>query len=281
MTLATIVRLLGRERAWRLGRHLYMAARGEIGNAIATNGEAELVRRCLDAFVANGGQTPFVAFDVGANLGEWSEMAMAAAAARGVKLRAELFEPAPGAIKRLEQGTAARPCATLHRQAVSSAPGTATLHIVSETGGTNSLEPNDDPGVTSLAVPVTTIDAVREALGLETIHLIKIDAEGHDLEVLKGLSGALADRAIWAVQFEYSARWLGRDASLRQVFALIEGTGYLLGRIAPEGIELVPSWNGEIDRFFEKNYVLLRDDLVDAVGARRFVWNDSNVLAPA
>ena len=71
--LELIVSLLGRDRAWRLGRALYMRARGEKAtNNIDSNGEAKLIA----AILREPRQRPAVLFDVGANRGEWTDAAL-------------------------------------------------------------------------------------------------------------------------------------------------------------------------------------------------------------
>lgn len=62
----TLVRLMGRHLAWRLGRSLYMLARRDVPNAIRSNGELMLQREVVRNV------TRPVVFDVGANVGQWS-----------------------------------------------------------------------------------------------------------------------------------------------------------------------------------------------------------------
>ena len=59
-----------RRIVWRLGRKLYCTARGEGANQMDINGEAYVQERVLAA--AKPGETLTV-FDVGANLGEWTQ----------------------------------------------------------------------------------------------------------------------------------------------------------------------------------------------------------------
>jgi len=50
---------------------------------------------------------------------------------------------------------------------------------------------------------------------IRRIHLLKIDVEGHELEVLKGFDEKLRD--VDHVQFEYGGTYLDAGISLRQV----------------------------------------------------------------
>jgi len=62
--------LLGRRTAWRLGRHLYLKARADSPNIAQLNGEETLQLQLLTRFAAV--QEKLVAFDVGANIGDWT-----------------------------------------------------------------------------------------------------------------------------------------------------------------------------------------------------------------
>lgn len=281
MRMDLIVRLLGRERAWRLGRGLYMAARGENPNDIATNGEAALMRDCVDAFVAIGESGRFIVFDIGANLGRWSEHMLAAARAKSVACQIDMFEPVPGAYARLEAALGSDTSVRLHRKAVSNRSGTAEMHIVGDYAGTNSLVPGAEPAAETLTVQTVTVPEIAAELGHAEINLLKIDAEGHDLEILRGMVETLVSRAVWVVQFEYNARWLGNAGSLRSVFDLVRGLDYRVCRLTRDGLEVYPGWNPENDRFFENNYALVRADILPRLRHRTMAWNESNVLAEA
>lgn len=274
-----IVRALGRERAWRLGRSLYMSSRAEIGNDIAQNGEAALIRSAIALHRREAPGRPFVAFDIGANLGEWT--AEVAREAASIDWRAELFEPVDGSFARLVERFAGNPNIHCNQQAISSHVGEATMLVVGETSGTNSL--NHFPGAegSSVVVPLTTIDAHLQKIGVDAIDLVKIDVEGHDIEVLRASAPLLADARIGIVQFEYNWRWLASKGSLLEVFDLIRDTSYVMTRIYPDGPKAFDAWNAELDRYFEANYALIRRDIASKLGIETLRWNGSNVPQPA
>lgn len=277
-----VVSLIGRDRAWRLGRGLYMRARGEkSANAIADNGEARLVERVLAS--RKPGERPAVLLDVGANLGEWSETALALAQRLACAVEIHVFEPTPPAAARLETLFSCAAAVAVHRLALSDRTGSARFAVFGRTAGTNSLELESaeaEPEQT-IEVRVSTGEDFARSHGIDTLALVKIDTEGHDFSVLAGFEPLLARNAIGAAQFEYNSRWLAAHRSLRDVFALAERTGYRVGRVIPAGIELIDRWNPECDRFFEDNFALVRPDLTDALGGVAMRWSASNTLVPA
>lgn len=278
MSIDLIVRIVGRQFAWRLGRRLYMAARGETPNDMHRNGEVALAQACLAARAKAHPAEPFIAFDVGANLGDWSAALIDAAEKIRCPLALHVFEPVPGAHARLAARFQDNSAVQLHQRALSSRSGTAPMHIVGDTAGTNSLVPGNDPDATRIEVQLATVAEMQAQFGIARIDLLKIDTEGHDFEIVRSLLPQLRDGAIGVVQFEYNWRWLPSGASLRSVFDLVEGSAYRVGRLVAGGIELFDRWNAEADRYFEANYVLVRADLLAALPHREGRWDESNVL---
>jgi hypothetical protein len=54
-------------------------------------------------------------------------------------------------------------------------------------------------------ISIDTVDDYCKRKGISSIQLLKIDAEGHDLDVLRGAPSMLANRAIDVIQFEIIA----------------------------------------------------------------------------
>ena len=91
-----------------------------------------------------------------------------------------------------------------HHTAVGSEIGTAQFTRTSDTG-TNHLGVQDnstDLGAVIFDVPITTLDAFAEQHDFDVIKLIKIDAEGADINVLRGAVTLLNDKRIEAIIVE-------------------------------------------------------------------------------
>ena len=269
-----LVRLIGRRRAWRIGRKLYLAARGEGVNAIAANGEQALIERAVAAFPE---ASPFRGWDVGANLGEWSDVLLATAATARVPVHIDLFEPTPTAFATLREKYRGEAAVTVRQVALSSGAGTAPFEVVGTHAGTNSLNLAGRAEGAIIDVAVARGADLHAATGGGELHLVKIDTEGHDLEVLRGLEPLLAAGAVGIVQFEYNWRWLISGSSLRAATLLADAHGYRFGRVAPGGIEIYDSWNADLDRYFETNYVLVRADVLPRLSYSVTGWCAGNL----
>jgi FkbM family methyltransferase len=253
-------RLLGRRRLWRLGRLIYAYSRRDLPEALAVDAEHGVLRR-LAAGHARDRQ--WTVFDVGAFRGRWS----LALLDHRPGSRIFAFEPTAASREILRQTLADR--VEVIPKAVSDHVGEAAFVVHGQAG-----EVNMD-GVNRLAVdgvgetvPVTTLDAFCAERDLGVVDVVKIDAEGHDLAVLRGAKALLSKGRIGCVQFEYNHHWLQTRSQLRDVFALAEGTRYAVGKIVPEGVELYDGWHPEMERFFQADYALLRDDVAALIGVR-------------
>jgi FkbM family methyltransferase len=79
------------------------------------------------------------------------------------------------------------------RLAVSDSTGTATMFDALKRGhALASLARPPKVAYVKIEVPTTTLDAFLEREGMASVDLIKIDVEGHEAAVLRGMSGLLA-----------------------------------------------------------------------------------------
>lgn len=273
-----IVRLFGRDRAWRLGRKIYMTARGDIENEMSTNGEWALIDSVLSYHARQGAASDrLTLWDVGANLGNWSNHAVETAARLNLAIDVHAFEPAPQTFKEVSARFEALAQVRVHQLALSDFIGTAQMNIVGATAGTNALATEDDSEGNLIDVSIQTADAFAAEHGIPAVHLVKIDAEGHDLAVIRGMAGLLAAGSVGVVQFEYNHRWLATGSSLYRLFKLTADWPYAIARVTSRGLEVFPGWNQDMDRFFECNYALVHTSLVPALAATTGHWDASNV----
>lgn len=248
-------RVVGRRQIVRASRFVLLRARLDVPNDLSTNGEASLQRWMLD-LSPRGNRVHVI--DVGANVGQWATAMLAAAQETGRfdDLDLHSFEPSSFTFARLSGALREQPVSVI-RTALSDQSGTSTLHVVAPGAGTNSLhKPPDMPGTASTEdVPTMTLDAYADRAGLDYISLVKIDAEGHDLAVLRGARRLFGEQRISIAQFEYNHRWVDARFFLRDAFELLEPLGYRLGKLTPVGVEFYPRWDADLETFVEGNYV--------------------------
>lgn len=260
-----------RKIAYKIGRKLYFWARKESPNHPEANGEFVLLSQVL------GGDSGAVTLlDVGANRGEWSRKAATLARTNRVGITVHAFEPLSGTRALLEKAAAEFPEVRVESIALSNVPGTAAFYSQSAGAGTSSLHPVS--GARAEDVTLTTLDVWMAEQRYTHIRMIKIDVEGFDSLVLEGAAHTLMHGLVDVVQFEYNWRWLLNSRSLHWVFQFIEDKPYVFGKLVPDGILTFDRWHFELDRFFEGNYVLLREGSAVAQLSNPARFDESNVL---
>lgn len=259
-----------RQLAWRLGRRLYCAARGDLANDPHRNGEYWL----LDQFAARM-QENEVLFDVGANVGEWTLHALATSESARKSAKVFAFEPSAATFALLQGRLADRVNVQAVPLALTDRNGEGVLFSNCDGSGTNSLNPVS--GTKTEHVRTMTIDAFMSERKIAHVGMMKIDTEGFDLKVLQGSEAALSEGRIDLIQFEYNWRWLLNKASLLELFEFLRGMPYRFGKLAGKSVMVFEEWHFELDRYFENNYVLIRKgSRLDGLG-REMRFDNSNV----
>jgi FkbM family methyltransferase len=247
------MRLSGRSLPYRVGRLLMNEARFDAPNDPTCNGE-RLIQATVLRYTKLDEKT--VVFDIGANVGNWTKAILEQANFRA-GLEVHAFEPCSGTYDILVNRTrtwAGAAGVIPVRKACSSSPGVGSLNVVGVGAGTNSLTCTEQTNEVE-QVELTTIDDYCQASGIDQISLLKVDAEGHDLSVIKGATGMMQRHAIDVLQFEYNQRWIFSGSFLRDVFNILGPHGYSIGKITSQGVEFYEKWDWELETFREGNYV--------------------------
>ena len=259
--------MTSRRTLWRLGRALYLKARADVDNNIDANGE-KIVQFCILKNLVNSDEN-IVFFDIGANIGNWTLSALDNAARLGADEQLEIhaFEPVPSTFEtlqcRIKEHQVSDKSVRLVNQALSSTEGNAEMFIIDENAGTNSLHQDAMNSKTSrIRIEMTTGDKYCACKGINKIHFIKCDAEGHDMDVLSGINGLIESEKIMVIQFEYNHRWIYSRHYLKDVFDFIGNRPYKVAKITPDKIELYANWHPELERFFEGNYLIIHENVL-------------------
>jgi len=145
------------------------------------------------------GREPRCILDIGANIGQ------TAAKLTAKFPRAEIysFEPHPTTFETMRRNTASLPRVHPVHAAVGASSGEATLfsNVFNQTNSLLPLRPDvDEFSLTpdyvrpdgTVTVPLTTVDEFCSKNGIGEIDILKTDAEGLDLDVIRGAAGMLA-----------------------------------------------------------------------------------------
>lgn len=172
---------------------------------------------------------PQVIFDVGANVGQtslrfnslWPDADIYA------------FEPVTATHEKLRQAVAGRSKVHCVRMALSDQVGQADIHIASDSVQSTFNPTLPQPGALSgktETVHMTTAEQWCESNGIAQIDFLKVDAEGHDLHVLRGAAALFERQKVGPVLVEIH---LGThvDPTLEAIRSWLEPYGFV-----PSGI---------------------------------------------
>jgi FkbM family methyltransferase len=208
------------------GADSYLRAYNNKDHAHEHNGEGRVLR-----LVA--ARNPRMMIDAGANVGDWTALALASSPS----VQVHAFEASPAVAAELGQRFQSEPRATIVPAALGAAPGTATLHVNERISSVTSFVPSPDSPTTPVEVTVQQGDRYLAAVGIEHVDYLKVDVEGFDFEVLQGFAGALAGQAVAALQFEYNEWSLLNRHLLADFYDLLDPLGYAVGKIHPDGVD--------------------------------------------
>lgn len=177
-----------------------------------------------------------LAIDVGAHIG-FHSAAMAQVVGR--EGRVYSVEPNPALQARLRRMSERNPLRNLEvlPLAISDHSGEAVFHV-SRDPGLSSLLSSWSPATRVEQVPVktTTLDDIVEALP-GRVRLIKIDVEGHEEAVFRGLQRTLRRGAVDALVFEVAPPDRpGAREEQAGIFGLLQECGYAVWGITPSGL---------------------------------------------
>ena len=233
----------------------------ENNHDMRTNGELRLLREVSAGFR--------VVFDVGANVGDWVAL-LVSVAPRISRLYA--FEPSSSAYARL--ASRSFPTSVLPRHlGFSSRSGHASLYVFGESAGINSLHNRrglEDgwgihPADSTEEVTLETIDRFCERERIPAVDYLKIDTEGHEVDVLEGARESLEKGILKAVQFEYGGTYIDSRRLLKDVFEMLAPVDYTVFLITPDGLVAYPRYDVRLENFQYKNFVVLHDGAIGGI----------------
>ena len=221
--------------------------------ALGQNGEWSLLQKIL--------KPESLIFDVGANVGEWSQTALRIQPT----IRLISFEPVPSIFEQLKHNLRECANAQVRNFALSDERGPCTFYYYSERPdltGLSGLYLREvlkgvilDPEVLNLRQETLTHFCAEESI--EKIDFLKIDTEGAEWKVLQGAEALLKEKRITAIQFEYGGTYNDAKITLEQIVRLLTSDGYLVFRIVPDGLVHIAKWESSLENYQYCNYFAL------------------------
>ncbi|MDY7002605.1 MAG: FkbM family methyltransferase [Cyanobacteriota bacterium] len=212
-----------------------------------------------------------VIFDVGANVGKWTEEVFNYCS--NVKLH--LFEPAPQTYKVLDRKIAEQ---KFREQPVTNCIGIAEDNVVKQ------FYYYDKHNVLStfkrrfsidkigkygfpreIKALTTTIDSYCQQKAIRRINFLKVDTEGSELDVLLGAKQSLHRGKIDYIQFEYGGTYKDAQITLKQVFDYLQKYRYSIFKVLQDRLEYKPEFVPGDENYQYSNYLAVNERFLDNV----------------
>lgn len=265
--------MIKRQSFWRKAlRSLTLRAFCYLENSgladFAKNGENVFVDNIFRYF-GKAGAERIVFFDIGANVGDYTQMLLSQADRQRLSVEVNLFEPTCACFDRLEKKFGSRSDVVLNRKAVSNSCGKARIFYDTSGSSLASLQERNLETYGILMNQSEEVETVRlddycteRAIG--HIHFLKIDVEGHEMAALEGMGEYLTSDFVDFVQFEYGGANLDSSTSLRDLYGLFEKTGFVVAKVMRGGLE-IRSYKPWMENYHYANYVAIAGRIADSL----------------
>ena len=219
---------------------------------MTTNGERDVIKKFIPSCE--------VVFDVGANKGEWAQWVIRSNPAVAL----HCFEPSIFTFKNLlaQNFPSNVICNNL---GLSSKEKRVPLFIFEEGSVFNSLYRTWTTKTQQVSgegkaetVKLQTLDGYCSEKNIQAIDFLKIDVEGHELEVLRGSAEMLKQGKIGAIQFEYGTCNIYSGVLLKDIFEFMEGFSYRFYKILPKKLIPIECYSSEIENFQYSNWFAVK-----------------------
>lgn len=198
-----------------------------------------------------------VFFDIGANVGEYSSRL----ASNLSHSRIYSFEPNPMTFQALKENLFGFKNVEIFNSALSDKEESMLLfsYNLNQTSGHASLDKRvfselyhrDD--LVEFQVRSVTLDEFSKEQDLHRIDFIKIDTEGHELEVLRGGLRLLEEKRISIIQFEFNEMNIIKRVFLKDFFDLL--SGYEFFRLSEGELVNISEYKSDFEIFWYQDII--------------------------
>ncbi|WP_332897137.1 FkbM family methyltransferase [Haladaptatus sp. CMSO5] len=198
-------------------------------------------------------------FDVGANIGGFTEMADSFV----FPATFHLFEPQKNLVNDLETKYLKDDRKMVNSFALSDASGEDTLYYDIMGSGLASLSKRnlDHFNISfekSESVNVRTVDWYCEQHDINHIDLLKIDVEGYELNVLKGAKQMISSHSVDYISFEFGGANIDTRTYFQDYWYFFEEYGYNIYRILPSSdLSKIDRYREIDEKFRTTNYLAI------------------------
>ena len=210
----------------------------------------------LESYIKNN----MLVFDVGANTGEYSEYILSL----NPNVFIHCFEPVSKTFETLEKKIRCKDSQNIYLNNIglSDKAEQVEMFIYGENAGSNSIyysdyHANKSNGITKELVQLTTLDEYINEKKITRIDLLKIDVEGHELNVIKGGINAINVGIVKCLQFEYNYFWKKAGNRIQEMIMVLDEYDYRIYRLTPWGKIRLKKFSPNLENYKHSNYLAI------------------------
>ena len=223
------------------------------GGGVQSSGEKSV----LDFLTSE--REPYCIFDVGANKGQYLNMVFKELQNREFMIHS--FEPSKYTFDLLQKNSPESAKVILNNLGLGKNIGEFTLYSNEQGSGLSSLTKRklDHFNIDfseSEKIRITTLDNYCFENGIKHIHLLKIDVEGHELDVLNGANKMFAAQSIDVVTFEFGGCNIDTRTFFQDFYYFFKEKKMQLFRITPSGYLFpIRKYKEQYEQFITTNFI--------------------------
>lgn len=235
------------------------------GSVVSSSGEKVPIKKLEQQYVR--AEQPLIIFDVGSNKGQFLNLLIDGLRSRSIQSQMHAFEPSRWTFEYLYEKYSDYPNITLNNFGLGSKTGQSELFYDKIGSGLASLSKRrlDHKGIEfehSEIILLQRLDSYCEEHGIRMIDLLKLDVEGHELDVLAGGSQMLQEQRIRMVTFEFGSCNIDSRTYFQDFWYFFHENGMgSIFRITPGGYLVhIPRYLELHEQFSTTNFLALQSD---------------------
>lgn len=205
-------------------------------------------------------------FDVGANQGQFINLVLSCFKTDNFYIHS--FEPSLHTFQMLTKNVKGKPNVSLNNFGLGKEKGEFNLFYDQVGSGLASLSQRklNHFGIDfskSEQVKLDTLDNYCQMRNIENIDLLKIDVEGHELDVLSGSSNMFQNNSIKMVSFEFGGCNIDTRTFFQDFFYFFANQDMQIFRVAPSGyLQPLPSYSEMDEQFRTTNFLAISNKVM-------------------